>query len=322
MKNYLFTIGFILTSFNILAQCDDSVVLDLTFSGNANDLSPYSNHGFVNGAQLTPDRFGNLNSAYFFDGINDEITIPDNSTLDLTEEWTISVWVKPGLGYGSFQSNHLSIVDKWGEGGIGKAAYTLGIAEGGFLEGLTYSGNVGTYSHTDEIVPVHVWSHLVVTRNSDSLLSYYIDGVLDKEVEGSEIPQNSTFPLKIGMAASPTVNNAFPQSFRFKGNIDDVKIYTCAISIDEINSIGVLESNEAEINFNIVQNPVQNLLKIKCNDNRKYSLEVYNNLGKLIRIYNTIQNPIDLSYLETGVYFGKILNEEGKFLTTKKIIKQ
>ena len=39
------------------------------FCGNANDTSGNGNNGIVTGANLTSDRFGNINSAYSFDGI-------------------------------------------------------------------------------------------------------------------------------------------------------------------------------------------------------------------------------------------------------------
>ena len=44
------------------------------FNGNANDESGNGNNGMVNGATLTSDRFGNTNSAYNFNGMNDFIT--------------------------------------------------------------------------------------------------------------------------------------------------------------------------------------------------------------------------------------------------------
>jgi len=52
------------------------------FSGNANDAIG-TLHGTVNGATLTTDRFGNANSAYSFDGVNDAISfaaLPMNNT--------------------------------------------------------------------------------------------------------------------------------------------------------------------------------------------------------------------------------------------------
>ncbi|MBF0232848.1 MAG: hypothetical protein HQK65_07400 [Desulfamplus sp.] len=49
----------------------DGLVAEYLFGGNANDSSGNGNHGAVNGATLTTDRFGNSNSAYNFDGVND-----------------------------------------------------------------------------------------------------------------------------------------------------------------------------------------------------------------------------------------------------------
>ena len=65
------------------------------FNGNANDESGYGNHGTVNGATLTSDRFGNTDSAYSFDGSNDIITVAHNEILNCSDELSISVWVKP-----------------------------------------------------------------------------------------------------------------------------------------------------------------------------------------------------------------------------------
>lgn len=308
-------------SINVWSQCDDFLVLDLPFSGNAYDFSGNGNGGNVIGAHLTEDRNGVQNSAYYFDGIDDEISISDDATLDLSEEWTISVWVKPDSGYGSFQTNHLSIVDKWGEGGIANAAYTLGISEGGFMEGLTYNGTQGTYNHTVEIIPIDEWTQLMVTRNNEGVLSYYINNVLVKEIANSIIPQNSTFPLKIGTAASPVVASAYPNSFRFKGVIDDVKIYTCALIVEDTNSIGISENIQNSA-FIIEKNPVIDILKIVTNKDQIFSVLIYDNIGKMVCSKDNLRNSIDVSYLNSGMYFVNIVNDKGEIVAIKKIIKQ
>jgi len=69
----------------------DGLVGYWPFSGNANDLSPNTNNGTVNGATLTTDRFGNADSAYNFDGTSNFISIEDNNSLDLSNQYTISV---------------------------------------------------------------------------------------------------------------------------------------------------------------------------------------------------------------------------------------
>ena len=63
------------------------------FNGNANDESGNGNNGTVNGATLTADRFGNPNSAYDFDGVDDFIEINDISAIENMGSMTWSAWI-------------------------------------------------------------------------------------------------------------------------------------------------------------------------------------------------------------------------------------
>jgi hypothetical protein len=63
------------------------------FSGNANDASGNNNHGTAqNGIQLTTDKFGNPNSAYRFDGVDDHIIVSDNGKLS-PKKISVVAWV-------------------------------------------------------------------------------------------------------------------------------------------------------------------------------------------------------------------------------------
>ncbi len=62
------------------------------FNGNANDESGNWNHGTVNGASLTTDRDGKSNSAYSFDGLNDDIVVKNNQIFNFEDKLTISAW--------------------------------------------------------------------------------------------------------------------------------------------------------------------------------------------------------------------------------------
>ena len=68
------------------------------FNGNANDTSGNDNHSIVQGASLAVDRFGNPDSAYSFDGVNDRIRVtnPSDGSLDFgaDQSFTLSAWVK------------------------------------------------------------------------------------------------------------------------------------------------------------------------------------------------------------------------------------
>ncbi|MFA4839575.1 MAG: laminin G, partial [Candidatus Neomarinimicrobiota bacterium] len=79
-----------------------------SFAGNADDLSGMNNHGTVNGADLTTNRFGNTNSAYYFNGTSDNIRVPVNSSLNFTEAITVSFWMNPAELYTSRESYPIS----------------------------------------------------------------------------------------------------------------------------------------------------------------------------------------------------------------------
>ena len=75
MKNLLLLFTLLVT-INCFGQIPsyvptDSLVGWYPFNGNANDESGNGNNGTVNGASLDTNRFGDANSAYDFDGIDD-----------------------------------------------------------------------------------------------------------------------------------------------------------------------------------------------------------------------------------------------------------
>src|SRR6185503_3258768 len=59
------------------------------FAGNARDLTPSARHGTVVGAALVPDRFGNDNNAFQFDGVQARIALP---RLQQSGDISISGW--------------------------------------------------------------------------------------------------------------------------------------------------------------------------------------------------------------------------------------
>ena len=100
MKNILFLLLFLIAQ-HTFAQ--SSIVACYPFTGNANDASGNGNNATVSGATIAADRFGNANSAYFFNGVSDIITFsPVNFFMN---EYTVSIWCKPiAVASGSYGS--------------------------------------------------------------------------------------------------------------------------------------------------------------------------------------------------------------------------
>lgn len=101
----LFTILTFAIAFNTFGQVPNYVPTNglvgwWPFNGNANDESGNGIHGTVSGASLTTDRFGQTNSAYYFNGTSDYIRmtgLPTNYS-----SYTYAGWV---------QGNTTSFVD-------------------------------------------------------------------------------------------------------------------------------------------------------------------------------------------------------------------
>ena len=82
--------------FETLSQVFTGTSYDLVayypFNGNANDEGGNDLHGTVKGANLTEDRHGNVDKAYYFDGNYDIIDLRQYRELCIAEDLTISLW--------------------------------------------------------------------------------------------------------------------------------------------------------------------------------------------------------------------------------------
>ena len=80
-----FIVALILSTKLFSQNITSDLVLCMPMNGSAQDLSGNSNNGIVNGATLTADRFGNTNSAYYFNGTSSSIVVSGSSSLDSIE---------------------------------------------------------------------------------------------------------------------------------------------------------------------------------------------------------------------------------------------
>ncbi|HEX7845408.1 MAG TPA: PKD domain-containing protein, partial [Chitinophagaceae bacterium] len=206
------------------------------FNGNANDVSGNGNHGtLMNGPQLTTDRFGNPNSAYLFDGVNDYIAVPNSSTLNPPNGLSIAAY------FNTTSSGLQCIAGKISFTGSIATQYNMGInwspAPGAFFGANSIvSGCAGTpvpsaFANTGGTIAQNTW-HCVVGTFENGTIKIYLDGVLMQTVAGgfTTINQCVNATLRIGMWWSGD-----PQMF--KGKIDDVRIYNRALNQDEVNAL-------------------------------------------------------------------------------------
>src|SRR5437763_576316 len=83
-----------LTAFSQV-NLDSGLVAYYPFTGNANDASGNNNNPVFNNATLISDNSGNPNSAYHFNGIDNYIMIPNSASLNMNNQISIALRVKP-----------------------------------------------------------------------------------------------------------------------------------------------------------------------------------------------------------------------------------
>jgi PKD repeat protein len=214
-----------LVSLGVSQVPDDYLIIHLPFQGNANDESGHGNNGIVNGAVPAPDRFDRPDGAYYFDGIDDYINVPDNEIFQIIDNSvTVAIWAKVSyltnrffLYKGDSQTNR-----EYSMGFQVDSLAAFGINNlGGFQENQF---GVLTY----DILEEDTWYHIVGTWDG-TYHKIYLNGVL----QGSATPEvtigNYDSDLYIGSYGGNI------ERYALNGVIDDVRIYNRALTDEEVN---------------------------------------------------------------------------------------
>lgn len=222
MRAITFSILFItISNFGYTQTLTDSLKAWYTNNGNALDMSGNGNDGNVNGATLTTDRFGNINSAYSFNGVSNNIELP--SDFDYPEK-TIALWFNATtIGTttgGIYNSDHNSIT--FGLTG-------LNVKEVAGVKRLAYrQGATGGYD-LDGFITENQWYMASISIRTDSTFFYLCDSLIFSLPTDLGNSNNGNSFASFGKSR---VNDRY-----FDGKIDDVRIYNRALSSTEISEL-------------------------------------------------------------------------------------
>ena len=277
------------------------------FNGNANDESGNNHDGAVNGAILTTDRFGSTESAYLFNGSNSSISVPHDSQLNLENDLSISAWVKPI----TFPSSLNVMI-------LGKSNYTsatnylLRVMPNGYI---MFEYKTITTS-TDNPVLLNQWNHIVVVSNATEK-KIYVNNVLAATATITSPYGTVTSPLTIGAAS---YNAEY-----FNGSIDDIRIYSMALTDSQVSSLytnNTLAVQKVDLNTDSTFYVYNNILHFKNTQNLTEikNVEVYNLLGQKVFGTSKIENEISFQNITKGIHFLKIENQNGNFSSLKFIV--
>ena len=206
------------------------------FNGNANDNTGNGNNGIVSGATLTTDRFGNANSSYLFNGINNKITLT-NANLSLPDSFSISSWVR--INNLSPSNYDAPIISQWNGTSVGQRKFAVGYRRMSTQIGMSLylcnnSNTQFDYYPINWNPQASTWYHFVTVFKPGVYVKTYVNGVLHYS-NTTSIPAVLTTPtnpqLEIGHMISSLGN------YWFNGSIDDICIYDRILNTTEINSL-------------------------------------------------------------------------------------
>ncbi|MEC9037903.1 MAG: LamG-like jellyroll fold domain-containing protein, partial [Verrucomicrobiota bacterium] len=195
------------------------------FSGNPRDYSGNSHHAFPEGSiVLGGDRFGNDNQSYAFDGVDDYLKIQHHTDFNLSNQISISVWAKAN----SLSKQWQAILTK------GDSAYRVHRFNSTNELAWGTSGLPNTDSSSGISINDGAWHHFVTTFDGNQK-KIYVDNILESTVNAPGSISSNTFDIFIG-------ENSQARGRYFHGSIDDVRIYKKVLSVQEIGSLYLNES--------------------------------------------------------------------------------
>jgi hypothetical protein len=200
---------------------NDGLVAYYPFNGNANDESENDRDLSNFGASLSSDRFGNSNSAYFFNGTSSYLQA--NNYPSLLTEFSYSAWISitdPGT------------IDKNNNFGC------YGIESPGVsVWDFAYNKNTSLlwiFDRTNSEFSTNLnldlqWVHIIVIYNNTTRNLYINGNLINTENIYTPISSLPSYNFRIGTH----INGAQ----KFQGAIDDIRIYNRALNESEIDAL-------------------------------------------------------------------------------------
>ena len=294
-------------SVNIFSQdISDNLLVNYAFEGNVNDVSGQGNHAVNFGATFVMDRFGNPNSAIYFDGLDDYIEFPNISELKPDLPVSFSFWI-------NYDSND------WEDREVFNTSFEEDRNTGIFFNSQASTGNYGisygdgSYSYvpstrrtyvSNSSIEVGNWHQIVIIVSSANDMKIYFDcNETGGVYSGTGGPlQYSDLPGCIGRHDRELGS---PANY-FKGAIDDFRYWDRELTLEEVDYLCDTNLSVSEIKFEkdviVYPNPTSGFLHIESNSSDIHTISIYNFTGQ--KVLNSRFSPkLDLKFLPSGIYY-------------------
>jgi hypothetical protein len=334
-----------------LSAQDLSLVGFWTFDDSTGvDSSSYGNNGILSGDPMIIN--GMKGSAIYFDGINDQVVINDENSLDTDSSMTIALWIMPD----SVNSGGAKVMSKW-YSAPEQGDWLLSLSSRdscngtcvsyyfGFANYSVYGTTNGWFSigphNLDYYLLLGEWNFIAVTFDTGFVNLYYNGELIYTDttiIKYTSLNEYGTDDIYIGRYHTGNPN------YSFKGGLDEIRIYNRPLSASEINDI-YNQVTQVENNINNLPeefalsqnypNPFNPSTRIKYSitQTSKVIIRIFDILGNEIETLVNEEKPTGIYEIEwnatdlpSGVYFYNIKAVDPStgsgqvFVETKKMV--
>ncbi|MBI2439308.1 MAG: hypothetical protein HYV45_01755 [Candidatus Moranbacteria bacterium] len=194
----------------------------------AYDRSGQGNNGtLIGGTAVYPGKVG---QALSFDAIDDQVSISDNASLDISGDVTISVWLKPTASLVGYAAHPIAKLTSTSDANY--VLYYFGTTSGTDKQLTFYANRGGTWNTISgsHVATLGEWVHIAVSYTTASGGQLYVNGVATGSLTGSGALATNSADLFFGDSSSTV----------FPGLMDEVRIYNRALSASEIQSLYIM----------------------------------------------------------------------------------
>ena len=204
------------------------------------------------------------------DGTNDKISFGNSSSLDLTGDWTYSIWIKRDV-----DNEEHGVFSKFSSPSTGRQIYITVESAKQVRVDVPYIKTI-LRSGVGNTISAGVWTYLSVTK-SGTTWKIYFNGVEKNSAVDATAQESSTQNTEIGYD-----NGNVTPSLYFDGKVSYSKIYNRALSVNEIN--------EDMINPGSVANGVVNFSPL-WGDSPEVDLSGNGNVGTVTEATTSTDGP-------------------------------
>ncbi|MEZ4956159.1 MAG: LamG-like jellyroll fold domain-containing protein [Saprospiraceae bacterium] len=277
-----------------LVTAEPGLVAHYPFDGNANDATPYMNHGVIGGDPIfepsTHPHGGGMNIK--FDGMMDSVLAP-NAVQLLSDFTTVSFWIRVDGQNPADPESYILDFGHWDQRWKISLPQHLKIVWTTNSENTQFPNFISDMDSGDgnEMV-IGFWWYVTMVHDGDNDL-IYVNGIQANSKPASGTLNTTARPLGFG-------NNPVDGGQYFQGGLDNVKIYNRALTSEEVEQlfntgsiVGTTEPNLVDAYIEqVYPNPSTDLLTVK------HSLPTNQDL--LLRVFDLQGRQLDAVKLQAA----------------------